>query len=91
MNSPEMAAAAAALAERLMGTETADAERIAFAYRLCYAREVTDREAARDDAYLREFAAAAAAMGREPAAAERDAWTSYARILLSANEFLYLD
>ena len=40
---------------------------------------------------LRQYREEAIGTGSDSVQAERAAWTSYARILLSANEFVYVD
>jgi hypothetical protein len=61
------------------------------AHLLCYARTATAGEVERALDYLDRYRGDAQSSGLESEAAQRDAWTSYARILLSANEFVYLD
>ena len=91
MNSSETAAIAGALAERLAAASPDVRQRIDLAHRWCYAREATCYEIDRGVSYVREFQGALAHSAATMDRPEHAAWTSYARILLMANEFLYLD
>lgn len=83
MNSPETQKLAAALAGRLLTAANDDVARLQLAHVICYARPATAAEVERSRKYLQEY--------RRQGQAEAAAWTSYARILLSANEFVYVD
>jgi hypothetical protein len=89
MNSAEMTKWASSLADRLVREAAGPQERIALAWKLCYARLPAPDEVARAEAYL---GAAGHALG-EPAANAVDhiVWTSLCRVLLSANEFIHVD
>jgi hypothetical protein len=81
MNSPFMIAQAKALAARILAEPAPDdAERIARAYRLVFAREPNAGEVR----LAREFL-------REPEAWEMSRWEEYAQVLLASNEALYVD
>jgi hypothetical protein len=54
LNSPEVRAAAAAMSERLMKTETTEIGRIDLAYRLAFSRPPTDAEHIRAAAFLKQ-------------------------------------
>jgi hypothetical protein len=86
LNSEFMVRAARALAARLaVGTEQDDASRIRRAFILLYGRPVREPE-------LRlglEFLASGHEFGSRPNSLTR--WEQYAQVLLSANEFLYVD
>jgi hypothetical protein len=81
---------AAALADRVLRAAPGEAERIAFAYRLLFARapRLTETEKVRKflAAVLEDHPAARSA----PNEAERAAWTQAALVLLNSNEFLYV-
>lgn len=91
MNSPDLQLIANALAQRLQSSASDEDARINLAHQLCYSRNATDAECAQGAEYL---SAATAALA-EADLAETDrrlaAWTSYARLLLAANEFFYID
>ena len=79
LNSDFMRQRAEALAARLHATP-GDAERIALAYRLLFARAATAEETKAGLAFLKQS-------GPDPA----EAWRVYAQVLLGSNEFLYVD
>jgi hypothetical protein len=92
MNDPFAQAQAAGFAERVTtatgpGHEVAA---IALAHRLAYGRDAGADETARGITYLAAFRARLPA-DLPPEEKTRQAWTSYARALMGANEFLYLD
>jgi hypothetical protein len=90
MNSPFVRDQAAAFADRILA-QTPDAGRVRFAVELAYGRRPDDAEVAQALDYIARFAAAATETGLAPDAAQREAWTSYARVLLTSNEFFHLD
>lgn len=81
LNSEFIVRNARALANKLSQQPGTDAERIARAFPLLYARPASDREIQLGLAFL---AAAEDQTGLKP-------WEQYAQVLLSANEFLYVD
>jgi hypothetical protein len=68
-----------------------DAARVGHAYALAFTRAPTAEERAEGLTYLRQAEAAFARAGVPPLERGRRALASYARLLLSSNEFLYLD
>ena len=88
LNSDFMVRQAKALAARLTGTGVDDASRVREAYLVLYGRPATDAEVQ----WGVEFVGATA-----PVADESDKkssltpWEQYAHVLLSANEFAYVD
>ena len=58
---------------------------------LAYCRTPTETEAARAEKYLAEFRTLALSTGLNPTRADSEAWLSYARVVLTANEFFYVD
>ena len=91
MNSPEMAEIASTLARRLLSLPGSDRDRIRAANELCFSREASEAEIANGEGYLERYAAGLAAAGVGPERLEEERWTSYARVLLSSNEFFYVD
>ncbi len=84
------------LAKRI-AAEVGDEGKIRRAYRLVYQREVTAPELAAATAFLERerakpesAAAKPASKGGKPSAPP-DVWALYVRVLLSSNEFLYLN
>ena len=85
LNSEFMVNNAKALAARLTADPTRpDAQRIRDAFLLVYGRPVTARELELGLAFL-------SAEGPPPSGVSLTRWEQYAQVLLSANEFLYVD
>jgi hypothetical protein len=91
LNSPEARDVAAALARRLLSSPGGARDRIRAAHELCFSREPVEAEIAKGEGYLERYAAGLAAAGAGPERLEEERWTSYARVLLSSNEFFYVD
>ncbi len=91
LNGETLHAAAKAFAERMLESAATADERVQAAYRRAYGRAATADEVDRALAHLlRCYEVLGAA---SEAGAERDlaAWSSLARVLLAANEFVYVD
>jgi hypothetical protein len=82
LNNPFVLECAEGLASRMIAAGDDPAWRVALGFQMAWGRIPEPGETDRALRYIRD------AMG---AAAEREAWTSLARILLTANEFLYID
>jgi hypothetical protein len=91
MNSPMLRETAEAWARRLLAARPDTGNRIRLAFEVAYARAATEEEVARGSAYLHRYRQELGKLGVSAEQAELEAWTSYARVLLSANEFVYLD
>ncbi|MCA9024122.1 MAG: DUF1553 domain-containing protein [Planctomycetaceae bacterium] len=91
MNSPEMTIIASDFASRLMSESDDVSARIENAYRLCFARAATRDEIERGTASLSDLLGVLESTDVPTEDREREAWTSYCRVLLSSNEFFYLD
>ena len=61
------------------------------AHELAWSRPAKPIEAERGTQFLEQYRRHLAAVGLPAERLELETWTSYARILLSANEFVYLD
>lgn len=83
MNSDFMKEQSAAFAKRIMNEAQDDAARLDFAHETALGAPPADAQRQQAMAYIKEYAAAS---GSEDAA-----WTSYAKLLLSSNAFLYVD
>ncbi|HTK78458.1 MAG TPA: PSD1 and planctomycete cytochrome C domain-containing protein, partial [Gemmataceae bacterium] len=90
MNDPFVHERAASWAARLESFASQDALRIDRAYREAFARPATPREVETGEEYLRACRAALADAGVPEGERPRAAWASYARVLLSSNEFVFL-
>lgn len=89
MNDPFLHARAAKFAARVLAGAHTERERLDFAFRQLFGRNADRSEQAEAASFLREYALGFA---DKPTDAQRAlAWEAYARILLSSNEFLYVD
>lgn len=91
MNNPFVQDQARALAGRLIAESNDVERRLNLATTLAWGRPPRPAEADAYRLYLRDFARESAASGRPDPEADVDAWASLAKVLLTANEFLYLD
>ena len=91
MNRPLVAEHAAGFARRLISYSADGRERIAYAYALAFGRPPSAHELDKGAAYVEQYRRALAAAGSPDDALELEAWTSYARVLMSNSEFMYLD
>jgi hypothetical protein len=91
MNSPMMRETSEAFSRRLLAAAPETAGRIRLAFELAYARppRFDERERGRD--YLQRYQNELRSMGVSASQAEVEALTSYARVVLSANEFVHID
>ena len=93
LNDPFAIEQARSLSRRLLAEAKDDAARIDRAYRLLYGRPASPEEARIGQAFLARARKAPTASMAGPGApnVEETAWTAYSQILLSANEFMYVD
>jgi cytochrome c553 len=91
MNSQFMRDTAASFASRACRDASDPRGRIRRMEELAYSRPPTAEETARAEAYLAQFRTLALSTGLNPTRADAEAWQSYARVILTANEFFYLD
>jgi hypothetical protein len=89
MNNPFVTGQAAGLAKRT-APEADAGRRIRAMVELAWGRAPSDAEVARALAYLKTFERELQREAQEPVP-EGGPWASYARVLLTANEFLYVD
>jgi hypothetical protein len=66
-------------------------DRIGRMTQLAYNRPATTDEIARAENYLAQYRNLASTTGLNPTRADTEAWQSYARVILTANEFFYID
>jgi hypothetical protein len=91
MNDPFAHARAASWAKHLEAVSVDDAARIDRAYRKAFARPAAAAEVELGERYLGECRAALAEAGVAPDGRSHEAWASYARVLMSSNEFVFVD
>jgi hypothetical protein len=91
MNDPFVRAQAEAFALRLIAHEAEPGRRIAKSHESAWGRPATTAEITKGLDYLERFAEESRRAGTPSDRVELEAWTSYARILMTANEFVYVD
>jgi hypothetical protein len=91
MNNPFVQEQAAGLARRLIAASSEPAKRIEMAYRLAWSRPPTTDDCRRAQEFVKTAQLASAQSGAPMAICEHEAWASLAKIMLTANEFLYID
>jgi hypothetical protein len=91
MNDPFVADQAAHLAARLMAATADVRERIDLASRMAYGRHARTDEIDHAMEYLDRYRRELVRTGTAAEAQEKDCWTSYARIVVTANEFIYVE
>jgi len=91
MNNPFVQEQARAVARRVMLESTERSRRLQHAWELAWCRPPTVLEQQRANQYLEEIASRMAAKSDSSTSPEVEAWTSLCRVLLTANEFLYLE
>jgi hypothetical protein len=90
-NHPWVQEQAQAFAGRLIEFSENLGERVDRAHQFAYAREACRDEEQRAAAYITQVSEELDAYELSPEQRELEAWTSYGRVVLTANEFLYMD
>jgi hypothetical protein len=92
MNSQVVADATRAMAERLLDSGSADdAARVTTAYRTAYGRSPTETELQRSLKFVEGYTKSLVEQETAPDEAHVKAWQSLCRVILSANEFIYVE
>ncbi|MDA1054662.1 MAG: DUF1553 domain-containing protein [Planctomycetota bacterium] len=92
MNSKIVADATRAMAERLLANESADdAARVTAAYRTAYGRSPNEIELQRAMKFVEAYTESLIAAGSASEEVRVKAWQSLCRVILSANEFIYVE
>jgi hypothetical protein len=91
MNNPFIEAQASLLAARVAVAEETSAARLRLAYRLLYGRAPTPGELQTGATFLQRYRTGATTAEMEPDDRSRAAWTGLMRVLMSSNEFFYVD
>ena len=91
MNSSFVHEQADHFAKRLMNAAPASGARIDLAYRLALSRPPTPDEIQKGEAYLQQSQQKLATAGLPPEQQPQQALASYLRVLLSSNEFMFVD
>jgi hypothetical protein len=90
-NNPFVQEQAAGFADRLIASDSDVQSRVRRAYDLAWGRQPDPDEIDRWLRYLSDCRTALAAALTPQAAIEREAWSSLAKVMLTSNEFLYVD
>ncbi|MBI3416836.1 MAG: DUF1553 domain-containing protein [Verrucomicrobia bacterium] len=91
MNNPFVETQAAALARRVIGAAADNSERTRLACKLAWSRDPSPSEINKASEFLSRMHDELARTGMQPDSLDEAGWTSYARVLLTANEFFYID
>ena len=91
MNNPFIADCAFSFAQRVIAASADPEKRVRLAAELAWNRPPSDDELDRFTRYVKTYSDELARAGRTGTEAEREAWASLARVVLTANEFLYVD
>lgn len=91
MNNPFVTEQAEGLARRLLAATPQPRVRIERTYAWAWSRPASAREVDRGLRFVADYARAWLAAGLPLEQRELAAWTSYARLLFMANEFVFLD
>ena len=92
MNSKIVADATRAMAEQLLRNESADnAARVTVAYQIAYGRSPSELELPRALKFVEAYEESLIARETTPGEARLKAWQSLCRVILSANEFIYIE
>jgi hypothetical protein len=92
MNDASFHAQAEALARRVVA-EHVTVDKVAGLYAILFQREATDGEKDRAEGFIKKYEAMLAGpdVGISQAERSQAAWAAFCRVLMSSNEFLYLD
>lgn len=91
MNNPFVHEQAEAFADRLLAGSKNPAARVTLAHELAWGRRPDASETQNGLEYLRRYGEELKRAGAPNDRLERETWASLARVLLTANEFLYVD
>jgi Protein of unknown function (DUF1553)/Protein of unknown function (DUF1549)/Planctomycete cytochrome C len=91
MNNPFVLEQAAALGRRLVAGSCNPRQRIERAFELAWSRPPEPAELERALGFVRACREQASSAGSPVEFSDHEAWTSLAKVMLTANEFLYLD
>ncbi|MSU61660.1 MAG: DUF1553 domain-containing protein [Pedosphaera sp.] len=91
MNNPFVDEQSRALARRVMRERSTVSDRIRRLHELAWSRSPSRAEARKCEQWLTKATALAGTAGDSEDRRENESWTSLARVLLTANEFFYVD
>ena len=76
---------------RRLRTNSDEQQRIRTAYQLAWGRPPGAAELEQANHYITRYRSQLLSAGAQPGEVDVEAWTSFARLMLTANEFLYID
>ena len=91
MNSPLVHEQAERFAARLIGAQPDSRKRIDLAYQMAFGRPATAEEVQRGESYLGRCQEKLKETSNPEHQLPHMAWASYVRVLLSSNEFIFVD
>ncbi len=91
LNSPDLQRIGGGFAELIQRSSSDESERLTWAYRRSYGRVPSLAELERGLRYLEMIESELVKAGTNSGDARPHAWQSYAKLLLTSNEFLYVD
>jgi hypothetical protein len=91
MNNPFVKEQAESLAKKLIASTSEESKRIERMVELAWGRPPGAAEVDRASLYLKQYKEELARSGAPEEKQELEVWTSYARIILTANEFVYVE
>ncbi|MFO0969860.1 MAG: DUF1553 domain-containing protein, partial [Gemmataceae bacterium] len=91
MNHPFVREQAEGLARRLMAHDKEASRRIAWAHHLAWSRPATEEEIGKGVDYVRRYSEGLRGAGTPGDQVELEAWLSFSRVMLTANEFVMID
>jgi hypothetical protein len=91
MNDPSVKEQAGGFANRLLSTGKDTRDRIDMAHRLAWSRSADAGEIDHGTRYIEAYKNELSKAGVTAAQQDLEAWTSYARVMFCANEFVYVD
>ncbi|MSU35898.1 MAG: DUF1553 domain-containing protein [Pedosphaera sp.] len=91
MNNKFVQDQASAFARRVMNTASKEADRVKVACTMAWSREPSPKEVARAEQFLSQCREVLRRTEATEEQLEQEAWSSYTRVLLTANEFFFLD
>lgn len=91
MNNPFVVEQAAGLAQRLIETDGNDEDRIAWAHQAAWGRIATPEEIKKGTDFLQAYQVQLSHDDTPADQVKHESWTSYAQVLLTSNEFIYVE
>ena len=91
MNNPFVGQQAAGFSQRLIEMDGDDEGRIAWAHQVAWGRVATPAEIERGMDYLETYQAQLSHDDAPEDRIKHEGWTSYARVMLTSNEFMYVE